>query len=100
MYDNIRSELKKLSTLVPDRIKLIFADGTVELAAPGERALPWLMKRLEDCRTSTKVAARYASIVDGGNCGRLHELLRVAAIGPMETAPGLAPSRARSGRLH
>jgi hypothetical protein len=94
MYDNIRSDLKKLSTLVPGRIKLIFADGTVELAAPGERALPWLLKRIEACKTNAKVAARYASIEDGENCGGLHELLRVAAIGPIETAPGLAPSRA------
>jgi len=79
---NLEARVRALEERVPEDIVLTLDDGTT-IEHPGP-VLTFYKQALEEIRRSPKARERYARVVSATGCGRLHEMLRAFALGPVE----------------
>jgi len=72
-YDHLRREIERLGASLPQLPYLDFADGTRELAAPGESTRSFFGRCIDE--TCDPERRKRLSTVVGSDMGRLHELI-------------------------
>lgn len=82
-YENLRREIAKLGEELPERARVFFEDGSCEVLPLGTNPAAWLTERMAEIAAKPEAAERYRHISGGENLGRVHEMLRSLAEGPV-----------------
>jgi hypothetical protein len=80
-YGDIRRQIVKLSEKLPGKVRVIFDDGSVEVAPPGMSALDFANICIDEIRENQIRRDRFTHLVGADNFGLIHEVLQALASG-------------------